>query len=303
MDLGDRAAGFRFLVRDRAGQFTGSFNAVLASAGIEAVKIPSRSPGAKAYAERFVLTARTEVTGRMLIFGERHLRLILDAYPAHYNGRRPIAATNSGRPGPITLSPTSPGRGSSAGPFPAASSANTSGPHRSPGQDRWPSSGTPQVLLLATVTAGHDGFRCTARLTEGGRTSESTSTAVRRSTAASSRHAAVGTARSTSSPRRAGRSRLMIALPGECGKKRRPPSLEGGELSPELFQLAVDLCQFGPRLPFPQVSLTMPGPDQVLDLAPEQSQPRVPVHRGGPVLEDPFHRVAPAAQQIPVSRA
>ena len=89
MDLGDRAAGFRFLVRDRAGQFTGSFDAVLASAGIEAVKIPPRSPRANAYAERFVLTARTEVTDRMLIFGERHLRLVLTEYARHYNGRRP----------------------------------------------------------------------------------------------------------------------------------------------------------------------------------------------------------------------
>jgi transposase InsO family protein len=62
MDLGDRAAGFRFLIRDRAGQFTGTFDAVLAGAGIEAVKIPLRSPRANAYAERFVLTARTEVT-------------------------------------------------------------------------------------------------------------------------------------------------------------------------------------------------------------------------------------------------
>ena len=89
MDLGDRAADFRFLVRDRAGQFTGTFDAVLADAGIEVVKIPPRSPRANAYAEKFVLTARTEVTDRMLIFGERHLRTILAEYEAHYNGRRP----------------------------------------------------------------------------------------------------------------------------------------------------------------------------------------------------------------------
>jgi putative transposase len=89
MDLGDRAADFRFLVRDRAGQFTEAFDAVLADAGIEAVKIPPRSPRANAYAERFVLTARTEVTDRMLIFGRRHLRSVLAEYEAHYNGRRP----------------------------------------------------------------------------------------------------------------------------------------------------------------------------------------------------------------------
>jgi len=62
---------------------------VLADAGIEALKIPPRSPRANAYAERFVLTIRTELTDRMLIFGERHLRNVLDEYTRHHNGHRP----------------------------------------------------------------------------------------------------------------------------------------------------------------------------------------------------------------------
>ena len=36
-----------------------------------------------------MLTARTEVTDRMLIFGERHLRAVMAEHQAHYNGRRP----------------------------------------------------------------------------------------------------------------------------------------------------------------------------------------------------------------------
>jgi putative transposase len=89
IDLGDHAADIRFLIRDRAGQFTQSFDAALASVGIEAVKIPPRSSRANAYAERFVLTVRTEVTDRMLIFGERNLWTVLAEYEAHYNGQRP----------------------------------------------------------------------------------------------------------------------------------------------------------------------------------------------------------------------
>ena len=44
MDLDDRTATFRFLVRDRAGQFTTTFDTVLAGAGINAVKIPPAMP-------------------------------------------------------------------------------------------------------------------------------------------------------------------------------------------------------------------------------------------------------------------
>ena len=139
MDLGDQAADFRFLIRDRAGQFNDSFDAVLAAAGIQAVKIPPRSPRANAFAERFVLTARTEVTDRMLIFGERHLRSILTQYEAHHTDDDPTAAASCTRRDPTTPSPSYPRSGSSAAPSSAASSASTSGPHETPAQRRQPS--------------------------------------------------------------------------------------------------------------------------------------------------------------------
>jgi putative transposase len=100
MDLGEHVTRFRFLVRDRAGQFAASFDTVLADAGIEVVKIPPRCPRANCFAERLVLTVRTELTDRMLIFGERHLRGVLARYAVHYNTQRPHRALQLRPPRP-----------------------------------------------------------------------------------------------------------------------------------------------------------------------------------------------------------
>jgi putative transposase len=105
MDLGEHVARFRFLVRDRAGQFTASFDAVMADAGIKVIKIPPRCPRANCYAERFVLTVRTEVTDRMLIFGERHLRSVLARYAVHYNRKRPHRSLELRPPRPDAPNP------------------------------------------------------------------------------------------------------------------------------------------------------------------------------------------------------
>jgi hypothetical protein len=92
MELDGCATTFRFLVRDRAGQCTASFDDVLSGAGIDTVKVPPRCPRANCFAGRFVLTARTELTDRILIFGEKHLRAVRAKYGAHYHGRRPHRA-------------------------------------------------------------------------------------------------------------------------------------------------------------------------------------------------------------------
>ncbi len=81
-----------------------------------------------------------------------------------------------------------------------------------------------------------------------------------------------------------GRVTAVASLARRARKGARPAFPEGGELSRQLFQLAVDPRQLGPRLLFPQVALAMQDPGEILDLAAEQPQPRVPVHRGGPVL-------------------
>ena len=89
MDLDQAGANVKFVLHDRDATFHEGFDAIFSAAGLRIVLSGVQMPRMNCYAERFVLTARTEITDRMLIFGERHLRTILAQYEGHYNGRRP----------------------------------------------------------------------------------------------------------------------------------------------------------------------------------------------------------------------
>jgi putative transposase len=89
MHLGEHADGVKFLIRDRDAKFTVAFDAVFAAAGMRIIKTLVQAPRANAIAERWVGSARRECLDRMLVAGERHLRLVLGEYADHCNSHRP----------------------------------------------------------------------------------------------------------------------------------------------------------------------------------------------------------------------
>ncbi len=80
--------GVRYLIIDRDPLYTEAFRKMLKDAGVKPLRLPARSPNLNAYAERFVLSIKSESLNRIIPLGEKHLRRSVDAFIRHYHGER-----------------------------------------------------------------------------------------------------------------------------------------------------------------------------------------------------------------------
>ncbi len=92
-NLTDPMDGFlrthRFVICDRDAKFTAQFRRILKGAGVKVIRTPTQAPNCNAYAERFVLSIKSECLNRMVFFGKASLRRAIAAYLQHYHHERP----------------------------------------------------------------------------------------------------------------------------------------------------------------------------------------------------------------------
>jgi len=90
-------------IHDRDAKFVDEFDNVLRGEGAKVALTPYRRPRANAHCERMIKTLRHEALDWMLIFGERHLQLVLRQYIDHYNRQRPHLALDLLPPQPAPV--------------------------------------------------------------------------------------------------------------------------------------------------------------------------------------------------------
>ena len=91
-NLTDTFDGFlrdaRYLIMDRDPLYTACFRQLLKDSRTIPVRLPARSPNLNAFAERFVLSIKSECLNKIIPLGEKHLRLAIEEYMEHYHIER-----------------------------------------------------------------------------------------------------------------------------------------------------------------------------------------------------------------------
>jgi len=77
-----------FLIMDRDTKFTDRFFEILKCQGVEAVKLPPRSPNLNPHIERFIRSIKDESLSRLILFGENMLSNAVRQFLTHYHTER-----------------------------------------------------------------------------------------------------------------------------------------------------------------------------------------------------------------------
>lgn len=92
----------KYLIHDRDSKFCKSFCSIIKSSGIEPLKLPTRSPNLNAFAERWVLSIKSECISGLIFFGKKSLLLALKEYTIHYHQERNHQGKNNCLLFPVT---------------------------------------------------------------------------------------------------------------------------------------------------------------------------------------------------------
>jgi len=91
-NLSDAEDGFlrrkKFLIMDRDAKFSEEFRATLQQVGIEAVRLPPRSPNLTPHIERFMRSLKDECLHRLIFFGQKPIQAAAVSFLAHYHRER-----------------------------------------------------------------------------------------------------------------------------------------------------------------------------------------------------------------------
>ncbi len=94
------AAPPRYIVRDRDAVYGDIFIRRLQAMGIRDRPIAARSPWQNGYAERLIGSIRRDCLDYVVVFGERHLRHLLESYQRYYNEARTHLSLSKDAPAP-----------------------------------------------------------------------------------------------------------------------------------------------------------------------------------------------------------
>ena len=105
LDAGDGfLRGVQYLILDGDPLYSSAFRRLLRDDGVQRLLLPARSPNLNAFAERFVLSVKSECLDRIVPLGEARLRAAVRAFQAHYHEERPHEGLNNERLAPTTTS-------------------------------------------------------------------------------------------------------------------------------------------------------------------------------------------------------